>query len=359
MTHPALKTALCELVGVEYPIVQTGMGWVASAGLVAATANAGGLGIIASATMDLPELADAIARTRDRTDRPFGVNLRSDAPDVMERAALMVREGVKVASFALAPSEALMKRLKDDGLVCIPSIGAKRHAEKVAAWGADAVIVQGGEAGGHTGSVPTTVLLPQVVDAVDIPVVGAGGFFDGRGLVAALAYGAAGIAMGTRFLLTSDSPVPDAIKRFYLEGRVTDTVVTTKVDGHPHRVLRTPFVDRLVNTPALASLPRAVVNAVRFQRLLGTPWPDMIREALAMKRSQGLSWSQVLMAANTPMLLKASMVDGNTDAGVMAGGQVTGLIEDLPSCKELIDRIVGEASEVLARFESAPGSPLA
>jgi NAD(P)H-dependent flavin oxidoreductase YrpB (nitropropane dioxygenase family) len=352
MAHPALRTALCELAGVEFPIVQTGMGWVASAGLVSATANAGGLGIIASATLDLPGLADAIARTKQRTDRPFGVNLRSDAPDVMQRAELMVREGVRVASFALAPSESLMKRLKDAGLVCIPSIGARRHAEKVAAWGADAVIVQGGEAGGHTGSVPTSVLLPQVVDAVDIPVIAAGGFFDGRGLVAALAYGAVGIAMGTRFLLTSDSPVPDAIKRIYLGRAVTDTVVTDRVDGHPHRVLRTPFVDRLVATGPLARLPRAIANAVRLQRMLGTPWRDLLREAVSMKRSQELAWSQVLMAANAPLLLKASMVDGNPEAGVMAAGQVTGLIDDLPSCKELIERIVRDADAVLRGFEA-------
>jgi NAD(P)H-dependent flavin oxidoreductase YrpB (nitropropane dioxygenase family) len=356
MTHPALHTVLCDLVGVRHPIVQTGMGWVASAKLVSATANAGGLGIIASATMDLPQLADAIAETKSRTDRPFGVNLRSDAPDVMQRAELMAKEGVRVASFALAPSEKLMKSLKDRGLVCIPSIGAKRHAEKVAGWGADAVIVQGGEAGGHTGSVPTTVLLPQVVDAVDIPVIAAGGFFDGRGLVAALAYGAAGIAMGTRFLLTSDSPVPDAIKQIYLGKRVTDTIVTTQVDGHPHRVLRTPFVDELVKTNALTSLPRAITNAIRFQKMLGTPWTQLIREALSMKRSQELSWSQVVMAANSPMLLKASMVDGDVASGVMAGGQVTGLIEDLPSCAELIGRIVTQASEILAGFENARGA---
>jgi NAD(P)H-dependent flavin oxidoreductase YrpB (nitropropane dioxygenase family) len=351
MAHPALRTALCELAGVEFPIVQTGMGWVASAGLVSATANAGALGIIASATLDFAGLADAIARTKQRTDRPFGVNLRSDAPDVLERAELMVREGVRVASFALAPSESLMKRLKDAGLVCIPSVGARRHAEKVAAWGADAVIVQGGEAGGHTGSVPTSVLLPQVVDAVDIPVIAAGGFFDGRGLVAALAYGAVGIAMGTRFLLTSDSPVPDAIKRIYLSKSVTDTVVTDRVDGYPHRMLRTPFVDRLVATGPLARLPRAVANAVRLQRLLGTPWRDLLREAVSMHRSQELSWSQVLLAANAPLLLKASMVDGNTDAGVMAAGQVTGLIEDLPSCKQLVERIIVQAEAVLRGFE--------
>ena len=350
--HPALHTALCDLVGVEVPIVQTGMGWVASAKLTSATANAGGLGIIASATMDFAELADAIAETKDRTDRPFGVNLRSDSPDVFERAELMVKQGVRVASFALAPNEELIKALKDAGLVCIPSIGAARHAEKVASWGADAVIVQGGEAGGHTGAVATTVLLPQVVDAVDIPVIAAGGFFDGRGLVAALAYGAVGIAMGTRFLLTSDSPVPDSIKQIYLGGKVTDTVVTYQVDGHPNRVLRTAFIDRLEATNALTSLPRAVSNAFRFRRLLGASWLDYLREGLAMKRSQGLGWSQMVMAANAPMLFKASMVDGNIESGVMAGGQVTGLIDELPSCRALIDRIVEQASEILAGFES-------
>jgi NAD(P)H-dependent flavin oxidoreductase YrpB (nitropropane dioxygenase family) len=130
--------------------------------------------------MDFRQLVEAIAETKDRTQRPFGVNLRSDAADVWERAELMVKERVRVASFAMAPSEKLLKRLKDGGLVCIPSIGATRHAEKVAAWGADAVIVQGAEAGGHVGEVATSVLLPQVVDAVDIPVVAAA-FFDGRG----------------------------------------------------------------------------------------------------------------------------------------------------------------------------------
>jgi NAD(P)H-dependent flavin oxidoreductase YrpB (nitropropane dioxygenase family) len=354
MTHPALRTPLCSLVGVEFPIVQTGMGYVAGASLAAATANAGGLGIIASATMDLRQLADAIARVKERTTRPFGVNLRSDAHDIEERAELMVKQGVRVASFAMAPGEKLMKRLKDAGLVCIPSIGARRHAEKVAAWGADAVIVQGAEAGGHVGDVATTVLLPQVVDAVDIPVVAAGGFFDGRGLVAALAYGAAGIAMGTRFLLTSDSPVPDAIKALYLKAGVTDTVVTTRVDGWAHRVLRTPFIERLLRTGALTSLPRALANAVRFQRMSGARWSDLIREALAMRRNQELSWSQTLMAANTPMLLHASMVKGDLSSGVMAGGQVTGVIDDLPSCQELIARIVREAEAVLARLEGRP-----
>ena len=130
---------------------------------------------------------------------------------------------MQVASFALAPKEALIKRLKDAGVLVVPSIGAKRHAEKVAAWGVDAVIVQGGEGGGHTGSVPTTLLLPQVVDAVDIPVIAAGGFFDGRGLVAALAYGAAGVAMGTRFLLSARCTVPDVGEATTTSGRPSPT----------------------------------------------------------------------------------------------------------------------------------------
>jgi NAD(P)H-dependent flavin oxidoreductase YrpB (nitropropane dioxygenase family) len=326
------------------------MGWVAGPRLTAATANAGGLGILASGTMDLGQLREAIVETRSRTDAPFGVNLRADAPDAAQRCDLLIAEGVRVASFALAPKQELIARLKDAGLIVIPSIGARRHAEKVAAWGADAVLVQGGEGGGHTGPVPTTLLLPQVVDAVDIPVIAAGGFFDGRGLVAALAYGAVGVAMGTRFLLTSDSPVARAVKDIYLSKSVTDTVVTTEVDGVPHRVLRTEFVDRLVSSGRLRRLPRAVRNAVAFKKISGTPWRAIAREGLAMRRSQELSWSQVVMAANTPMLLKAAMVDGRPDLGVMSAGQVVGVIDDLPSCAELIERIVGEANAVLARL---------
>src|SRR5947199_9836879 len=152
--------------------------------------------------------------------------MRADQPDVVERVDLLGRDGVRVASFAMAPKQDLIKRLHDGGVLVMPSIGAKRHAEKVAAWGVDAVLVQGGEGGGHTGSVPTTLLLPQVVDTVDVPVVAAGGFFDGRGLVAALSYGASGVAVGTRFLLTADSRVPDQVKAEYLKRTVTDTVVT-------------------------------------------------------------------------------------------------------------------------------------
>jgi NAD(P)H-dependent flavin oxidoreductase YrpB (nitropropane dioxygenase family) len=338
-----LRTPLTELVGVEHPVVQTGMGWVAGARLVSATANAGGLGILASATMTLDELATAVTKVKAATDRPFGVNIRADAGDAVERIELIIREGVRVASFALAPKPELIARLKEAGVVVIPSIGAAKHARKVAGWGADAVLVQGGEGGGHTGPVATTLLLPSVLDAVNIPVIAAGGFFDGRGLAAALSYGAAGVAMGTRFLLTSDSTVPDAVKQQYLHSGLTDTVVSTRVDGMPHRVLRTGLVEKLESGSPVRGFAAAVRNASKFKKLSGMTWRSMVSDGLAMRHGKDLTWSQVVMAANTPMLLKAGLVEGNTEAGVLASGQVVGIIDDLPSCAELIESIVRDA----------------
>jgi NAD(P)H-dependent flavin oxidoreductase YrpB (nitropropane dioxygenase family) len=353
--HPRLRTSLCELLDIEVPIIQTGMGWVAGAKLCSATSNAGALGILASATMDFAELRVAVGEVKSRTTRSFGVNLRADSADVGDRIKLMIDEGVKVASFAQAPKAALIATLKDAGVVVIPSIGAKRHAEKVLDWGVDAVLVQGGEGGGHTGSVPTTILLPQVVDAVAgrVPVIGAGGFFDGRGLVAALAYGADGIAMGTRFLLTSDSSVPQSVKDYYLGRTVTDTTVSKQVDGVPHRVLNTPLVNELESGRGkLLALPRAGLNALKFRKMTGVSIGSMWTEGMAMRKSMELSWTQMVMAANTPMLLKASLVDGNLDSGVMASGQVVGLIDDLPTCQELIERLIAEADAALSRLES-------
>ncbi|MCK2219607.1 nitronate monooxygenase [Actinomadura sp. ATCC 31491] len=346
-----MRTALTDLVGCRHPIVQTGMGYVAGARLAAAASSAGALGVIGAATLSVAEMTAAVRRVKERTDQPFGVNLRSDADDAAERIEVLVREGVRVASFAQAPRRDLIARLKDAGVVTIPSVGARRHAEKVAAWGVDAVIVQGGEGGGHTGPLATTLLLPQVVDAVDIPVIAAGGFFDGRGLVAALAYGACGIAMGTRFLLTADSPVPGEVKNTYLAAR--ETVVTTKVDGVPHRVLATPFVAGLER----ARLARAVLNGARFKRLSGLSWAAMLREGRRMRRGRELTWAQVLQAANTPVLLRAAMVEGRADLGVMASGQVVALLDDLPSCRELVERVMAEAERTLTRLGGSSAPP--
>ncbi len=347
-----LHTRICDLFGVKYPIVQTGMGWVSGARLTSATSEAGGLGILAAATMTFSELADAIAKVKSRTSKPFGVNMRADQSDIMKRVQLLIRENVKVASFAQAPNEALVKTLKDAGVVTMPTIGARRHAEKVQAWGVDAVIAQGQEGGGHTGQIPTSILIPDVAAAVDIPVVAAGGFRDGRGLVAALALGAEGIAMGTRFLLTKDSQVPEHVKKIYLETKPDGTVVTKAVDGYPQRVIRTLLIDRLEKASPLTRFPRAALNALSLMRVTGTSLPELLEEGVAMKQSQELTWAQLAMAANAPMLTKASMVDGRVEAGILPTGQVTGVIDEIPTVAELIARIMAEAHQTLERLNA-------
>lgn len=350
MSDP-LRTRFCDVAGVERPIVQTGMGWVSGARLTAATSSAGGFGILAAVTMTPAQLERSVREVKERTDRPFGVNFRADQPDLMERVAFVVREGVRLVSFAGAPTKEAVARCHDAGVLVMPTVGARRHAEKVLEMGVDAVIAQGGEGGGHTGSVPTSLLVPQVVDAVGahIPVIAAGGFHDGRGLVAALAYGADGIAMGTRFLLTQESRVPEAVKALYLQATVTDTVVTTAIDGAPQRVIRTAVVDQ-IERARLLRFPRAVAAALRFRKDTGTSRRELLREGLAMKRNQDLTWSQLALAANAPMLIKATMVDGNPDVGILPTGQVTGVIGELPTVAELLDRIMTEAQHALKRL---------
>ncbi|HEV7723025.1 MAG TPA: nitronate monooxygenase [Iamia sp.] len=350
----ALATRACTLLGCRYPIVQTGMGWVSGANLTAATSAAGGFGILAAVTMDMAQLERAVAAVKAATDAPFGVNLRPDQPDLDARVDLLAAEGVRLASFAGAPSKATIDRLHEGGILVMPTVGARRHAEKMLGWGVDAVIAQGGEGGGHTGPVPTTLLLPDVVDAVgaDIPVLAAGGFHDGRGLVAALAYGADGVAMGTRFLLSAESRVPDEVKQRYLAAKVTDTVVTEALDGAPQRVIRTELVDRLIRSSAVTRLPRAVGNALAFRKLSGTSVKDLATEGLAMRKSQDLTLAQLAMAANAPMLIKAALVDGDPDVGVLPTGQVTGLIDSLPPVAEIIATMVADARTTLARLAS-------
>ncbi|MEV5002369.1 NAD(P)H-dependent flavin oxidoreductase [Nocardioides sp. LML1-1-1.1] len=352
MPEQRIRTPFTDLVGVPHPVVQTGMGWVSGPRLVSGTANAGGLGILASATMTFAELERAIVETKARTDQPFGVNLRADAADAPDRCRLLIDHGVKVASFALAPKPELIAMLKEHGIVVMPSIGAAKHAKKVAAWGADAVMVQGGEGGGHTGPIPTTLLLPTVLEAVDIPVIAAGGFYDGRGLAAALSYGAAGVGMGTRFLLTQDSAVPDAVKQLYLERGLTDTVVTAKVDGMPHRMLRTELVDSLEETSAVRRLGPTARRTLEFKKSSGMSWAALLKDGRAMKKAQGRTLGQMALAANTPTMLRAGLVEGDTSAGVLASGQVVGVIDDLPTCAELVERIVVQAARELGRAAS-------
>jgi len=229
----SLHTPLVDMLGCRYPIVQTAMGWVARPELVAASCNAGAFGFLAAASLRAEEVGPAIDRVRELTDRPFGVNFHMFQPGAAQIVDTIIAAKVRAVSFGRGPDKAMIRRFRDAGIVCMPTVGALKHAQKAIEMGANVITIQGGEGGGHTGSVPTTVLLPQVVDAVQVPVVAAGGFYDGRGLVAALALGADGVAMGTRFLLTQESTVPDAVKAAYLDAPVTGTVVNRTSTATP------------------------------------------------------------------------------------------------------------------------------
>lgn len=339
-----LDTAFGRLVGCRIPVVQTGMGWVSGASLTAATSAAGGFGILAGATLSRSGLADAMDRVRARTTLPFGVNLRPDQVDLAHRLADIVERDVPLVSFAGPPDRATIAALHAADRLVMVTVGAPRHAEKMVAAGVDVLIAQGSEGGGHTGTIPTALLVPEVIRvAGNVPVLAAGGLRDGVDLAHAIDRGAAGIAMGTRFLLTAESRVPDDVKQHYLDAGLGDTVVTRALDGAPQRVLRTDYVDRIDRHGLLRRLTAAVQAAHRFRRLTGTGWRALLQEGVAMRRNQELPWLQIALAATTPHLTRAALVDGDTTSGVMPTGQVVGLIRDLPTVAALVDRIEKEA----------------
>lgn len=326
------------------------MGWVATPQLTAAACNAGAFGILALASVRPEGYESAILDVKRLTDRPFGANFLMEQPGATDIVDLIIRHGVKAASYGRAPNANFIGRLKEAGVHCIATVGAVRHAQKAVQLGADVIITQGGEGGGHTGSVATSILVPQVVDAVQVPVVAAGGFRDGRGLVAALAYGATGIAMGTRFLLTAESPVPEETAKRYFAATVNDIVVTKEVDGLPQRVIMNEFVSKLEASNALMRLVRALRSGLEYRKLTGASIRELLAAAVAMRRSQGLTRSQMLMAPNAPIFIRRCMVEGRPAEGVMASGVVAGLIKDRPTCADLIQHIMSEAEQTLARL---------
>lgn len=348
--HP-LHTRLCELLECQAPIVQTGMGWVATPALVSGACNAGAFGFLAAAALPVDEVERRIHETKQLTDKPFGVNFLMDAPGAEEIVALLLANDVKAAGYNRAPSADLIDRLKAGGVLCVPTCGAPKHVVKAEKLGADIVIVQGGEGGGHTGTIPTSLQVPACAEAVDIPVVAAGGFKDGRGLVAALAWGAAGIAMGTRFLMTAESPVPSVTTDRYAKAGLMDIIVTKEIDGMPQRVVVNELVHTLENAGPLKKLIFAAQNALAFRKVSGASIADLLRSGLAMQKSEGLTRSQVLLAANAPILAKRAMNDGDPVGGYLPSGSVAGVIEDRPTCAELVSRIMNEAEETLKRLQ--------
>jgi NAD(P)H-dependent flavin oxidoreductase YrpB (nitropropane dioxygenase family) len=341
---PTLHTILCDRLGSRYPIVQTAMGWVADAGLTAATSNAGGFGFFAGATTEPGDVENQLLAIKSRTDRPFGVNFHMFQPNAEEVIAAVIKHKVRAVSYGRGPDAKTIKRIKDAGIICMPTVGAVKHAIKAVELGADIITVQGGEGGGHTGAVPTSILLPQVLDAVKVPVVAAGGFFDGRGLAAALSYGAVGIAMGTRFLMTTDSPVPrSALDRYLKTSDPTDIRVTTAVDGLPQRFIENAEIKRLENMSLPARLAMSMKYARQWGKESGLGPIAMARLGLKVMSSGENSFAQTVMAPNLPTLVQRGVVAGDADAGLLPSGQAAAMIGKLESCEDLISRIVQEA----------------
>ena len=341
----ALHTPLCDLLGCRYPIVQTAMGYVAGADLVIGTTNAGGFGFLAGATIHADKIEAEILRVKRETDdQPFGLNFHMFQPNAQQLLDLAVKYRLRAVSYGRGPDKKVIGRLRDADIVCMPTVGALKHAQKAIEMGANAITVQGGEGGGHTGSVPTTVLLPQVVDAVSVPVIAAGGFYDGRGLLAALAFGASGIAMGTRFLMTSDSKVPDATLQRYLATKDAEKIaVSHLVDGMPQRMIPNEYLSMLEKASPMKRLRIAVNLALKWKAETGMTTGQAMSIFMKAMREDSSSVAQTVMAANAPMLLQRSMVDGNPAGGVMSAGQVAALIGKLDSCEDVIGGIVRQA----------------
>lgn len=355
MSDP-LHTVMVERLGCRTPIMQTAMGWVAEPSLVIASSNAGAFGFLGAAVMTPDEARTKLLAVRRGTDKPFGVNFHSFQPGADQIVELILdnRAQVRAVSFGRGPNAKMIGRFRDAGILCVPTVGAVKHARKMVELGVDMITVQGGEGGGHTGSVPTTVLLPQVLDAVDVPVIAAGGFGDGRGLAAALAYGAVGIAMGTRFLLTQESPVPDSAKAAYLKAGTDGILVTTKLDGIPQRMIRTPLMERIEKSGPLAMWLRAFEAGLAMKRQTGASWLELLKAARSMTAHGDMPLKQAMMAATTPMLIQKAVVDGDTEHGVMATGVVAGRISEVATCQQLVDSIMDEARARLAALAGAP-----
>ncbi|WP_313670040.1 nitronate monooxygenase [Sandarakinorhabdus sp.] len=349
MTDP-LVTPLTRLLGCRLPVVQTAMGWVATPALVAASSNAGAFGFLAAAVMQPDELERAIAALREQTPHRFGVNFHAFQPGAGRIVDIILanRDRVAAVSFGRGPDARMIARFRAAEIICMPTVGAAKHAEKMVQLGCEAITVQGGEGGGHTGSVPTTILLPQVLARVNVPVVAAGGFADGAGLAAALAWGASGIAMGTRFLMTRESPVPAAPKSAYCEAGTDDIIVTRKVDGVPQRLIRNAALARIERAGPFATWLRALDAGLAMKSATGMGWGDVLRTARGMTSHGEMSLAQALMAAAAPVLIQRAVVSGDAKGGLMATGMVAGRLADLPSCAELLTAIETDARARIA-----------
>jgi len=304
------KTSICEILGIKYPILQGGMAWVATAELAAAVSNAGGLGIIGAGNAPGSYVRDEISKVKKLTDKPFGVNVMLLSPFVDEVIDIVYEEKVPVITTGAGNPGKYIARFKKIGTKVIPVVPAVALAKKMEQEGVDAVIAEGTESGGHVGELTTMALVPQVIDAVKIPVIAAGGIADGRGLVSALALGAQGIQMGTVFVCAAECTAHENYKKAIIKAGDRGTVVTGKATGHPVRILKNKLAREF------EKLEKASAAAEEYEKL-------------------GVG------------RLRAAVVDGDTDHGSVMSGQIAGLIKEIKPAKDIIEGIMNEANEVI------------
>ena len=307
-----MKTEITKLLGIEYPIIQGGMAWVAEHHLAAAVSNAGGLGIIAAGAAPAEWVREQIREAKKLTDKPFGVNIMLMNPSADDIAKVVVEEGVKVVTTGAGNPEKYMEEWKKAGIKVIPVVASVALAKRMEKCGADAVVAEGTEAGGHIGELTTMVLVPQVADAVSIPVIAAGGVADGRGMAAAFMLGAQGVQIGTHFVVTKECIVHQNYKDCILKAKDIDTKVTGRSTGHPVRALR---------------------NTLTMEYL--------------KKEAEGASAEELeALAAGG---LRKAVVDGDTKNGSLMAGQSAGLVKEECTCKEFVERITAEAVALMGK----------
>lgn len=299
-----MNSNICNLLGIKFPIIQGGMAWVAEHNLAAAVSNAGGLGIIAAGNAPISVVREEIRKTKKLTDKPFGVNIMLISPNAAEVAQLVIEEEVKLVTTGAGSPEKFISLWKDAGIKVIPVISSVAFAKRMERCGADAIIAEGYEAGGHIGENTTMTLIPQVADSVNIPVIAAGGIGDGRGLAAVMMLGASGAQIGTRFVVAKESIVHEKYKNRIINSKDIDSVVTGRTTGHPVRGLR--------NT--------------------------MTRKYLQME-NEGTDFEE--LESLTIGKLRDAVIDGDVKNGTVMAGQIAGLIKKEQTCKEIIDEIMG------------------
>ena len=310
-----IKSRICEILGIKYPVFQGGMAWVADASLAAAVSNAGGLGLISSINAGTEAVRNEIRKCKELTDKPFGVNIMLQAPNAGEIAKMVVEEGVKILTTGAGSPAQYMEDWKAAGIKVIPVVASVALALKMQAIGATAVVAEGAESGGHVGELHTMPLIPQIVDAVEIPVIAAGGICDGRGMAAALMLGADGVQVGTRFLCAEECTVNQAYKDKILKASDVSTIVTGKTLGHPVRSLQTPFSKTFAKMEADPSVK-----------------PDEI------------------LAFGTGALRKA-VKEGDTNGSYMAG-ECAGMVKKIEPAKDIIEDLTGGAEKLIREAQT-------